>query len=262
LRETQRSAADADARLEALQQRQNDVASAVTPNQRPDERSVVMVDNPQWNEAVRRLGELEERRRVLLFERTPLHPSVQEIEMRISDLRREMAAIPPKIAQAAGPWQNPPLASRLPPPPPAELDAARQTAATMHRQVEQSDAAAHAALAARTAGLRIDLVPAETVPEPATPVHTPATLLAAALAAATSSVIGLALISYGASLAPAVSNISELQALLPVPVLGVVPATDGLAPPPSTRRRRAVRCATIVAGLLVLLAIVCVLVRT
>ena len=99
-----------------------------------------MVDNPQWTEAVRRLGELEERRRVLLFERTPLHPSVQEIEMRISDMRREMATIPPKIAQATGATQSTPFASRLPPVLPAELEAAQQAAATLHRQVEQSDA--------------------------------------------------------------------------------------------------------------------------
>ena len=57
------------------------------------------IENPRWTEICRRLADLEERRKVLLFERMPLHPSVQEIEMRITDVRREMASIPPKIAQ-------------------------------------------------------------------------------------------------------------------------------------------------------------------
>ncbi len=129
LREAQRAAAEADSRLEALQRRRSEAAAAAPAAagyERPDEHSVVMVDNPQWTEAVRRLGELEERRRVLLFERTPLHPSVQEIEMRISDMRREMATIPPKIAQATGATQSTPFAIRLPPVLPAELEAAQQ----------------------------------------------------------------------------------------------------------------------------------------
>ena len=144
LRETQRAAQEANSRLDALRQRQNDAVAAV--GQGADVPSVVMVENPQWTEAARRLAELEERQRMLLFERTPVHPAVQEIAMRISDMRREMASIPAKIAQSNG-SPSMPRASRLPAvePVPAELEAASQSAETMRRQVQQAVAAAQRA---------------------------------------------------------------------------------------------------------------------
>jgi capsular polysaccharide biosynthesis protein len=256
LRETQRTAQEADSRAQSLRQRQ--AGSAATASPRMDAPSVVMVENPKWTDAARRLAELEERQRQLLFERTPLHPSVQELEMRIGDMRRELAAIPQKIAQSVSPLPSvpDPQAGTLVAPPavtPVEIETAQQAAQAAQRQVRQAEAAAQAATTARNAELRIDLQPAEEVPEPPASGSSMAELLAMAVAAATTSVVGLGMISYGASLAPAVSTIGELQALLPVPILGVVPVTDSRGNPArSALGRRLIRCLALLMGLLLL----------
>ena len=105
-------------------------------------------------------------------------------------------------------------------------------------------------------------MPAEAIPESPAPIQSTATLLATAPAAAVSSVIGLGMFSYGASLAPSVAKIGDLQSLLPVPILGVVPATDGAKLARSAVRRKAVRLLTVAVGLVVLLAVAWLVVRT
>ncbi len=251
LRTAEREAADVDARLGVLRDRQRGALTAAGERADP---SPATIENPQWTEAAHRLADLEERRRVLLFERTPLHPSVQEIEMHISDMRREMAAIPARIAQrpaaeAIHP-QTVPLA-----PSPAELSAAEEQVDKSRDQVRQLDAAVQTALAERNAELRIDLEPAET---PASLVTSPRfawSILAAALFTAATSIVGLGMISYGASLEPALASIAELQSALPVPVLGVLPAVH---PAPSARRsasrQRFMQATVIASGLAMLIA--------
>ena len=96
VRQTERQAFEAQTRFELLRDRRLRALASFRPVAPPQPATI---ENPRWTEICRRLADLEERRRILLFERTPLHPSVQEIEMRITDVRREMASIPPKIAQ-------------------------------------------------------------------------------------------------------------------------------------------------------------------
>ncbi len=257
VRDDERLAQEADSRLELLRQRQSEDTTATV---KPEPRSPVMVENPQWTEAARRLAELEERRRVLLFERTPLHPSVQEVEMRIGDARREMAAIPPKVAQgpAAKEAKEPTNTTRTQALLSAartlgELEAAQQTARKLHDQLRQAEAAARAALTARNKELGIDLEPAKALPDPPPATRFGATLWAAVLVTAATSVIGVGMISFGASLEPALSNMGELQALLPVPIVGVVPAVHpARSAAVSTARRRLARYASIAAGIALL----------
>jgi hypothetical protein len=256
VREAQRAVQDADARLESLRQRQSEQATA--ENGRPEPPPVVLADNPQWSEAARRLADLEEKRRVLLFERTPLHPSVQEIEMRIGEMRREMASIPARIAQPSA--VAPPSVQRLPASPPVapeELDAAQQAASSLHGQLQQAETAARTALTARSGELRVDIEPAEAIPSIAAPQRVTPALLGMVLLTAMTSVIGLGMISFGAALEPVLSSIGELQALLPVPVLGVVPAVHPAQPTQSALRRRLARYAAILSGLFLLIAVGC-----
>ena len=118
-------------------------------------------------------------------------------------------------------------------------------------------------LTGRTVDLRVELQAAETLPDLPAPRRSTTELLAASLAAATTSVFGLGMISFGASLSPAVSSIGELQALLSVPILGVVPATDASQNSGrSAARRRAARFFAILSGLLLLLAVAWLLVRS
>ena len=117
VRQTERQAFEAQTRFELLRDRRLQALANLWPVAPPQPATI---ENPRWTETRRRLADLEERRKILLFERTPLHPSVQEIEMRIADVRREMAAIPPTIAQASPPTAVPAPPSVLPPdcPPP------------------------------------------------------------------------------------------------------------------------------------------------
>ena len=98
VRQTERQAFEAQTRFELLRDRRLRALANLRPVAPPQPATI---ENPRWTEICRRLADLEERRKVLLFERTPLHPSVQEIEMRIADVRREMASIPPKISAGA-----------------------------------------------------------------------------------------------------------------------------------------------------------------
>jgi hypothetical protein len=248
----QREAADADVRLELLRKRQSEAMDAARQNPEP---APAMVENPQWTEASRRLAGLEGRRRVLLDGRTPLHPSVQEIEMRIGDLRREMAAIPPQITQRPAAETAPPQS--LPAgPSPAELRAAQEDAIRSHDQIKPLVTAARAALAVRSEVLRIDLAPAEAPPHPASSPRFAWSLLGASLFTAGTSVVGLGMISFGASLEPVLTSVGELQSVLPVPVLGILPAVHPTqSSGRSAFRRRLARAFTIAFGLLLIAAV-------
>ena len=81
-------------------------------------------------------------------------------------------------------------------------------------------------------------------------------ILGKALVTAATSIVGLGMISLGASLEPALSSIAELQALLPVPIVGVIPATHpGRRWAASALRRRLARWGWMTAGLAVLFAV-------
>ena len=82
-----------------------------------------------------------------------------------------------------------------------------------------------AALTARGEELQVDLLAAEPLPSPPAPSRANAVMFGKALVIAATSIVGLGMISLGASLEPALSSIAELQALLPVPIVGVIPAT-------------------------------------
>ena len=56
-----------------------------------------MIENPKWLELQRRLAELQRRREKLLVDRTPLHPAVQEIDVRIADAQQQLAAVARQI---------------------------------------------------------------------------------------------------------------------------------------------------------------------
>ena len=163
VREMERRAFEAQTRFELLRDRRMRALANLTPVTLPP----ATVENPRWAEICRRLTDLEERRKVLLFERTPLHPSVQEIEMRITDVRREMASIPPKITQ-----ESPvPPPSILPPDAPAatEVQAAQRVAQQLQQELQKAQAVERAALTERGEKLRIDLLAAEPLPPPPAP---------------------------------------------------------------------------------------------
>ncbi len=268
-RQAQRRAVEAQTRFELLRDCRLRALASLKPVAPPQPTTI---DNPRWTDICRRLADLEERRKVLLFERMPLHPSVLEIEMRITDVRREMASIPPKIAQEppadcralpAPPSALPPtMGTWCPAPAATEVQTAQQAAAQLQQDLQQAQAAERAALTARDEELRIDLIAAEPLPPPPAAPRPKLAILGKALVTATTALVGLGMISFGASLEPALSSIAELQALLPVPIVGVIPATQpGRRCAASGRRWRLVRWGWMTAGLSVLSAVAWVFFR-
>jgi len=244
---------EAQTRFESLRNRRLRAMASLRPIAPPPP---TMVENPLWTKMCHRLADLEEHKRALLLECTPLHPSVQEIELRIADVQREMASIPPKIAQ------EPPVvlpASILPPdgPDPAEVEAAREAVEHAKQDWQQAHAMERAADRARNEELKVDLLAAEPLPALPAPPHANAVMLGKALVIAATSIVGLGMISLGASLEPAVSSIAEVQALVPAPVVGVIPAAyPGRRRATSPRRSRLARWCWMTAGLFVLFVVV------
>ncbi|MGO9110036.1 MAG: hypothetical protein ACLP9L_12460 [Thermoguttaceae bacterium] len=258
VRQTERNAFEAQTRFELVRDRRLRALANLAPVAPPQPATM---ENPRWTEICHRLADLEERRKVLLLERTPLHPSVQEIEMRIADVRREMASIPPKITQESPVVSLP---STLPPDAPAaaEVQAAQQVAEQLQQDLQQAQAIERAALTARGEELNMDLLAAESLPPPPAPPRATPAILGKALVTATTAVVGLGMISMGVSLEPVLSSISELQALLPAPIVGVIPAVHpGRRPPASALRRRLARWGWMTAGAAVLLAVAWLFVR-
>jgi hypothetical protein len=253
VQQAERQAFEAETRFELLRDRRLRVLASLRPAAPPEPATI---ENPRWAEANRRLTDLEERRRVLLFERTPLHPSVLEIEMRITDARREMASIPPKISQEP-PAVPPPSTVPSDTPDAAEVQAAQQAIEQAKQDLQQAQAMERAALTARGEELQVDLLAAKPLPSPPAPSRANTIMFGKAFVIAATSIVGLGMISLGASLEPALSSIAELQALLPAPVVGVIPATHpGRRCTTSPLRRRLARWSWMIAGLVVLFAVV------
>ena len=264
VRQADRDATEAQTLLELLRERRLRALASARPAA-PSQPSTI--ENPRWTALSRHLAELEERERVLLQQRTPAHPAVQEADMLIAEARRELASIPQMIAQEqpAGSGAAPPSPSALPPddgPAEAQVQAAQQAAEKLRDDLRQAQAQERAAQTARGEELHVDLLAAEPLLPPPAPPRRTAVILGTALVTATTSVIGLGMISIGASLEPAISSLAELQALLPVPIVGVIPAAHpGRRRTASALRQHLARWGWISAGLAVWVAVAWLLVR-
>jgi len=76
---------------------------------RPGSEPATGSENPEWIAAQRRLGQLEQHRAYLLRDRTPVHPEVLQVETQISEAKRSLAAIAPRLPGASSPGpQEPP----------------------------------------------------------------------------------------------------------------------------------------------------------
>ena len=142
------------------------------------------------------------------------------------------------------------------------MQAAQQAAEKLRDDLRQAQAQERAAETARGEELHVDLLAAEPAPPPPAPPRRTAVILGTALVTATTSIIGLGMISIGASLEPAISSLAELQALLPVPIVGVIPAAHpGRRRAVSALRQRLARWGWITAGLAVWFAVAWLLLR-
>jgi hypothetical protein len=207
----------------------------------------VLVDNPDWVALNRQLDELLQQRAKLLVDRTPIHPEVQQVEIRIAEAQQRLSetkrwiAGPPSravsapsraadqpAAQAAGPAEDPAATAATR----EKLKAAVAAAQGAKEEAQRRQDRARQAWQ-QEPRVEVQLAVAQAVPPP--PLALRLRLALAALAAGLTATIGLGMVAAGAAIEPAVRSVAQLRAILSVPVLGVVSETG------STQAARPVR---------------------
>ncbi len=232
------------------------------PNDPPE------TENPQWTALSEQLSELQRRRDEMLTDRTAAHPEVQHIGIRIAAIVQRLAATP-RTLRAKRSDQNGLTGERHPAQPPRLIDAGptpqRPTetiASEEYRELreaarrardEHQRALSSAREAWQTGQLRpqIELVLAE-VSKPSEP-RFGGSLVLASLAAGAGTAGGAAMVSVAAATVPALTTVAEVEAALPVPIVGTIPATDPADRMRKARRRsRLIRWMMLLGGLLLI----------
>jgi hypothetical protein len=237
-----------------------------------------VVANPQWLELDRQRTQLELERDRLLIERTALHPAVQEVEIGIEDINRQMLTIPRKIAAAhavasrnttvfaVGTTQEP--AANHPPSKDLSTDSDRAMLTKLTAEVERSRRAYQKAAAAEARGLGrqdepcytlVDAEIVENVENPTTDVLGRWRLIRTSVLASTLMAFGIGMVAAGWRIEPLIGTIAEAEAVARVPVLGVI-AADNPLPNPCRQSRRQSHLRRFLLGLGLLLIIACPLV--
>ena len=269
--------ADAKGRLEAFfeqeQKRQAARRTPPRPKPLPPPAEPKLVDAPEWAELHAQLLALERQRTALLVDRTPEHPAVKDTELRIDELKRRLATMRRwTVAPESEAPPGRPAVAQTPPTQPEEntaAESARQEAqaaeefrrlqAAVDRTAQARDAAEDTERQTSQACLREPRIEVELAQarQAAAPAGSGLGLVLAALAGGLAAAFGVGLLTAGVSMEPTLTTIAEAEALLPVPVVGVIPSD---APPTDpgaiARRQRLTRLAAIVGGLAVLVGCV------
>ena len=243
-----------------------------------------IVNNPEWIERTRELDGLRQRRSALLEDRTPLHPEVQDLDLRIAGLVRDLEAIPREVAGRAAPPPSEPEEGTSQPIPadprepvsrdlaagPGGPEAEAEALRLFRVQKERLDAAAERVeqllsreRAATEAGLRLPQIevmgansPHETLsPRPSS--RWAWTAILAALGAAA----GVGLISHGAAIDTPLRSPAEVKASLPIPLVASIPADASDRPAQQAGAWTADRSLWIVLGILVIAVCALVVLR-
>jgi len=233
--------------------------------------------HPETAELQRQLAELERHRALLLAQRTPLHPEVQEVDLRIAGLRQRLASIPPHLPEQPPevlpaeerPTLGAPVAEDLSDTAestehvPAEALAAELADAAqafrshkdaLDRAEEEYDRLAEAkrrAWEAQISTPRIELELAQ-VGVPCQPADEPSGSVLVALASALAVTFGVGLIWSGFDSDVPLATLAEVEAALPVPVVGKIPPTGPASTAPKRQSRRGGGLAKIVYGVLLI----------
>jgi hypothetical protein len=227
------------------------------------------VDNPEWVELSGKLAALRQRRAELLTDRTPLHPEVQEIQLQIAALIKQLSTTPRKIAAPSPGEPGAPTAQSSHAQGPAttargtpgraagERAAAARTFQTLEEAADRAtEAYLHAVDAERQAWQQRQQKPPIKL-DLATPIQVSAShvlprpsLLLAALAVGLAVAAGVAMISAGAAVQFPLTTIEEARKALPVPIVGTIPEIGPTSRPDVSNRRRHIgRIGLIVGGL-------------
>ena len=237
-----------------------------------------MTDNPEWLDLDKQRADLERSRARLLLDRTPLHPEVQEVDAQLADLQQQLSRIPRQIpaepaepANQAGGGENalprgaPVSQAPVPMPPSPEpwveepkpqwhADAAKGFAARSEALKRAEQRAEQLAQKERQAWQRqlatppIDLGLARRA-EVVEPSGRRLRLLLTALIAGVTVAAGAGMLSTGLGSGDLpFATPSEAQAMLPVPVVGVISAGAPRGGIPSTAGNSADRWIALLCG--------------
>lgn len=238
--------------------------------------SETLVENPQWVELNNRIAQLEQDRAEMLQSRTAEHPGVRDLELQLTRLNQQLAGLARQIPASQIPAKQlptggtPPREPVAPPPASPAFDphplVAEDRAAAAHylqlRQgVEQAEALVRQAIAAEPQ--RPQTAPAQPQVELASRCESlgPSSgdrLLWVALAAAVAMAAGVGMLSLGLA-DPPLGTVAEVEAALPLPVLGVIGVSATAARPVSSQFTRPLLLLLLLSGLALVLACIGVL---
>ena len=235
-----------------------------TPPEQPplnqgDQRVVPQIaENPVRAELDRKLASLRDREKAMLEIKTPLHPDVQEIQERIADFQEQLDSTPrfaPEVA-TSNPIRQ--MESSVNPVRPQiqAADAQEQLeAAVENAEHDYLEKLACKQKLFETAGkapsfsVNVSRI-AMGKPWPGSEQGFMGLLLFSGFAMA----LGTGVFSSGVTSQSVLATIADLEPLLPVPIIGLVPDKQRLRDPVARRRRRTfLRWALIVSGGLVVL---------
>ena len=261
--------------------------AAATPPDQPSVGAPSPGDNPEWIELSERLAALKRRRTELLTDRTPLHPEVQETDLQIAALKRQLATIPREVSAkppdqpAAADQSSGAQGSSQPAgddagatgvtavPPAGDRTETARTFQTLKQAADQTTAAYLQAFQQERGAWqehrrepRIELDLARPSPPRVPPAPPRLALLLAALAAGLTMAAGVVMISAGAAVQFPLTTVEQARNALPVPVVGTIPETHPTCQPTTVLRRPGlVRWTLIAGGLVVISACVGMLLR-
>jgi hypothetical protein len=217
------------------------------------------VDNPDWVDLNRQLSGLQRRRAKLLVDRTPLHPEVQETELRIAEAQRRLAETERWLPARQGADVSAPSLAVTPRATPevdraateAALDKLKGAVAAARRASELSARRERDAWQTGQHPPKVDVQWAVALEAPPPSTALRLRLALAALAAGLTATVGLGMVATGAAIEPALRSAAQIQTILALPVLGIVPETDP-ARAARSRRPNLLRLLWIVTGLIVI----------
>ena len=226
-----------------------------------------MIDNPKWLDLNRRLGDLQQRRDALLVDRTPAHPAVEDVAVRIRDLQQQIAAIPRQVASTVSAKHE---TSAAPSPAKNTQATAESTARGGIEKLSELEAAARRSLLVRQqaeaaekqairdgqeSGPQYTVVYAQIAEQAPLADADWQRLMYATLAAGVLMAFGAGFLTAGAYIHPPVADASEVQTAAGVPVIATIPATSQLPNPAwLSRRQNRLRRVLLAAGLLLMAA--------
>ncbi len=259
--------AQSEDRLEAFRRQTARATAKPQPTgpRQGDSPSQPMIDNPKWLNLNRRLGELQQRRDALLVDRTPAHPAVEDVAVRIEDLQRQIAAIPRQIISTAPAKQEtsakalakngPAAANSVASQNTDKLNELAAAVETTQLACQQAEAAEKQARDAQKAGPQFSVVYAQIAETPPRLDSGWQRLMYTTLGTGLLMAFGAGLLSAGAQIHPTVASAAEVQAVTGVPIMATIPPTSPRPNPLwlSCRQRR-VRRTLLAVGLLLVAA--------